>query len=105
MSAEEACSAKIPVGEEGGGYEGPEEETQAQPAGAHLDPHGRHAALHGVGAGVWSEEGRGGRGTSQYSFVSHTNIDTDILYKVNWRSQVSRETSSPQCQSRDRSLR
>lgn len=59
-----AFSAKIPVGKEDRGYEGPEEETQAQPAGAHLHPHGRHAALHGVGAGVWSEAGKEGKGQS-----------------------------------------
>lgn len=52
---EETCSTEIPVGEEERGHQGPEEETQAQPTGAHLHPHSRHTALHGLGAGVWSE--------------------------------------------------
>lgn len=60
MHAEETCSTEIPVGEEERGHEGPEEETQAQPAGAHLHPHGWHAALHGLGTGVWPEAGQGG---------------------------------------------
>lgn len=63
--AEEMCSTEIPVGEEERGHEGPEEETQAQPAGAHLHPHGWHAALHGLGAGVWSESAQREKGQSQ----------------------------------------
>lgn len=62
MDAEETCSIEIPVGEEERGHQGPEEEAQAQPAGAHLHPHSRHAALHGLGAGVRSEAGQGGKG-------------------------------------------
>lgn len=58
------CSTEIPVGEEERSHKGPEEETQAQPAGADLHPHSRHAAPHGLGAGVWSEGGQGGKGQS-----------------------------------------
>lgn len=63
-AVEEACLTEIPVREEERGHEGPEEEAQAQPAGAHLHPHSRHAALHGLGAGVWSETGQGGKNES-----------------------------------------
>lgn len=47
-------SAEIPVREDGGGDEGPEEESQAEPAGGHLYPHSWHAALHGLSARVRS---------------------------------------------------
>lgn len=56
------CSAEIPVRENDGGNKGPEEEAEAQPAGAHLHPHSWHAALHGLGVGAWSEGGHRGKG-------------------------------------------
>lgn len=57
------CSAEIPVREDERGDEGPEKDREAQPAGAHLHPHSWHTALHGLGGGVWSEGGHGGKGT------------------------------------------
>lgn len=53
-----ASSAEVPVREDERGDEGPEVEAEAQPAGAHLHPHGRHVALHLVGFSVWSGGGR-----------------------------------------------
>lgn len=52
------CSAEIPVREDKRGDEGPEVEAKTQPAGAHLHPHSRHSALHGLRGGVWSEGDR-----------------------------------------------
>lgn len=46
--------AEIPVREDGRSHEGPEEESEAEPTGAHLHPDCRHAALHGLVAGVRS---------------------------------------------------
>lgn len=50
-------SAEIPIREDERGDEGPEVESKAQPAGAHLYPHSWHTALHGLGGGVWSKVG------------------------------------------------
>lgn len=63
------CSVEIPVREDERGNEGPEVEPKAQPAGAHLHPHSWHAALHGLGGGVWSEGGHRGK---RYNLVKPT---------------------------------
>lgn len=60
-----ARSAEIPVGEEERGDECPEEEPEAQPAGAYLHPHSWHTAPHGLGFGVWSDAGHSGKGIVQ----------------------------------------
>lgn len=54
---DKAYSVEIPIGEDERGDEGPEVDSEAQPAGAHLHPHSWHTALHGLGGGLWSEVG------------------------------------------------
>lgn len=65
------CSVEIPVREDERGNEGPEVEPEAQPAGAHLHPNSRHAALHGLGGGVRSEGGHRGK---RYNLVKPTQL-------------------------------
>lgn len=47
-------SAELPVRKDDRSNEGPEVKAEAQPAGAHLHPHGRHGARHGLSGGVGS---------------------------------------------------
>lgn len=67
------CSAEIPVREDERSDKGPEVESEAQPAGAHLHPHSWHNALHGLSAGVWSD--RGGK-HKRYNLVEPIKIYT-----------------------------
>ena len=49
-------SAEVSVGQNQRSHQGPQEDGQAEPAGADLHPHGRHGALHRVVVRVGPDE-------------------------------------------------
>lgn len=69
-----ASSAKIPVWEDERSDESPEVEAKTQPAGAHLDPHSWHAALHHLGGCVWSGGQKRGENEVKLSRTLRLNL-------------------------------
>lgn len=82
--------AEVSVWEHQRGHQGPEIDSQAQPAGADLHPHGRHGGLHGLVVGVWPDEPRAKSEKNQccnivclYEGVSHERRE-EILTCTSW---------------------